>query len=484
MRILTCKRNEQKLDGLSLSEAFQYWRQSLKRNRLKEVQDELVELMVLKSRPENEDMIREDKQTIIDSTGNHINEVGFKIINDEKYQTKHLVFIHGYGASLGCFARNFQLINKFKNDKKFNYHIHFLDNITFGLSSNPKIEYEGVNHWFIKQCPSLKIKDSRPNDKSNLYNKYYKLVDSFTIDRNEFSQYQEHYKPLLEEIEKFYIEAIENWRIASDIGQIDYLIGHSFGGYWSGSYSLKYPDNLKHLILLSPVGVERHVHSVTSDILQENKSEFVPDLDPTSYKFLSRVPILSNEHVRKWYYILPFMPIFLKIFGPWGYRYYFNTWYRKLSNINKVIDNLGGSEKVIKSENDTVIGTKKECLLIIEYLYNSITGGSNSDIYIKNLLTPATVSKWPLYDKFDAFYRSSKHDFKIDVLYGQFDFMNAEAGEKMVQLIRKNSSDQTTINFQKIKQGGHNLYIDNPFDTNSAIHEIVTKGSVDSSHKD
>ena len=31
-------------------------------------------------------------------------------------------------------------------------------------------------------------------------------------------------------MEKYYIEAIENWRIESKIDKIDYLIGHSFGG--------------------------------------------------------------------------------------------------------------------------------------------------------------------------------------------------------------------------------------------------------------
>ena len=34
-----------------------------------------------------------------------------------------------------------------------------------------------------------------------------------------------------------------------------YLAGHSFGGYISALYALKYPSNIKKLLLLSPAGV-------------------------------------------------------------------------------------------------------------------------------------------------------------------------------------------------------------------------------------
>ena len=33
------------------------------------------------------------------------------------------------------------------------------------------------------------------------------------------------------------------------------LLGHSFGGYLSAAYSLRYPDKVKHLILADPWGM-------------------------------------------------------------------------------------------------------------------------------------------------------------------------------------------------------------------------------------
>ena len=34
-----------------------------------------------------------------------------------------------------------------------------------------------------------------------------------------------------------------------------HLIGHSFGGYIAGNYCLRYKQNVKKLILVSPVGI-------------------------------------------------------------------------------------------------------------------------------------------------------------------------------------------------------------------------------------
>ena len=34
-----------------------------------------------------------------------------------------------------------------------------------------------------------------------------------------------------------------------------YLAGHSFGGYLAGNYALKYPQYVKKLLLLSPIGI-------------------------------------------------------------------------------------------------------------------------------------------------------------------------------------------------------------------------------------
>ena len=127
-----------------------------------------------------------------------------------------------------------------------------------------------------------------------MYRKYYKLIEGYQLDPENFEKYRSYFTPILKDLENFYCSAIEKWRLNNDIESIDYLVGHSFGGYWCGSYALKYPENVNNLVLLSPVGIERHVQAVTNTDPISDRIE-VPTLDPTSYKFLSRLPILSKN---------------------------------------------------------------------------------------------------------------------------------------------------------------------------------------------
>lgn len=55
------------------------------------------------------------------------------------------------------------------------------------------------------------------------------------------------------EIEDQFIESIEKWRDALKIDKM-ILLGHSFGGFLSSCYAVKYPERLEHLILVDAWG--------------------------------------------------------------------------------------------------------------------------------------------------------------------------------------------------------------------------------------
>ncbi|KZT62984.1 alpha/beta-hydrolase [Calocera cornea HHB12733] len=67
------------------------------------------------------------------------------------------------------------------------------------------------------------------------------------------------------EAESFFVDSLEAWRRAQGIEKMA-LVGHSLGGYLSVAYTLKYPERVSRLILLSPAGVpsSEHAHDVPS----------------------------------------------------------------------------------------------------------------------------------------------------------------------------------------------------------------------------
>ena len=56
-------------------------------------------------------------------------------------------------------------------------------------------------------------------------------------------------------VDEFLVEWLEKWRVAMGDLKDFVLAGHSFGGYVSGLYTIKHPQNVKKLLMLSPLGV-------------------------------------------------------------------------------------------------------------------------------------------------------------------------------------------------------------------------------------
>lgn len=56
-----------------------------------------------------------------------------------------------------------------------------------------------------------------------------------------------------EVIEDQYVDSIEKWREQMGIDRM-IILGHSFGGFLSTSYAMKYPERIEHVILGDPWG--------------------------------------------------------------------------------------------------------------------------------------------------------------------------------------------------------------------------------------
>lgn len=71
-----------------------------------------------------------------------------------------------------------------------------------------------------------------------------------------------------EEVEKKFVEVIEEWRKCMDLDNF-ILLGHSMGGFLATSYALSYPERIVHLVLIDPwgfVGQDETAHNAKAGV--------------------------------------------------------------------------------------------------------------------------------------------------------------------------------------------------------------------------
>ncbi|QIX00539.1 hypothetical protein AMS68_006056 [Peltaster fructicola] len=125
----------------------------------------------------------------------------------------NLVMLHGYGAGLGFFYKNFEPLSRLAG-----WQLYALDLLGMGRSSRPP----------------FRINAKKREDQTR-------------------------------EAESWFIDALEEWRVKRGIDKMT-LMGHSLGGYLAVCYALKYPGHLNKLILASPVGIPEDPYAVREDI--------------------------------------------------------------------------------------------------------------------------------------------------------------------------------------------------------------------------
>lgn len=155
-----------------------------------------------------------------------LNEFSVERVGEEVEE--NLVMLHGYGAGLGFFYKNFEGLSRVKGWK-----VYALDMLGMGRSSRPSFR--------------IHAKDQAGK---------------------------------ITEAENWFIDALEEWRVLKKIDKFT-LLGHSMGGYMAVAYALKYPGHLKKLVLASPVGIPEDPYAVQADMPEPEEStmenEFTQD---------------------------------------------------------------------------------------------------------------------------------------------------------------------------------------------------------------
>ncbi|KAK5721319.1 hypothetical protein LTR17_014689 [Elasticomyces elasticus] len=137
-----------------------------------------------------------------------LNEFSVERLNETT--SNNLVLLHGYGAGLGFYYKNFESLSRLPHWK-----LYALDMPGMGRSSRPPF--------------TIKSKDREGK---------------------------------VREAESWFVDALEEWRVKRGIEKMT-LMGHSLGGYMAVCYALKYPGRLEKLILASPVGIPEDPYAVS-----------------------------------------------------------------------------------------------------------------------------------------------------------------------------------------------------------------------------
>lgn len=327
-----------------------------------------------------------------DTTNDNIEEKKQK--NDESTDEDiHVVLAHGYGCGLCIF-------------------VPAIDHIFDELLSQFTVASESDND---------DNKQNSKNDNNNNSNSKSKLIPRISLHLIDWLGCGASSKPKFlckdtAESEHFFIESLEAWRKAMNIDKM-ILAGHSIGGYCSAAYSLRYPQNVANLLLLSPAGV----------------NDPPPGFDDRSkYRWSWRFLISVVEGG-----LTPFDIV--RMAGPKG-----KEWVYKM---------VEGRYNRSPNMRNTPYG-KKLVPLLAEYLYQITYGNGSGENCLNKILTVGAYAQNPLYWRLPQLHKLNSN-MTIDFMYGKLDWMdvNAAIDLKNKQLLK--------CEVYEVDKAGHQISVEN-----------------------
>ncbi|XP_041867972.1 1-acylglycerol-3-phosphate O-acyltransferase ABHD5-like [Melanotaenia boesemani] len=269
-----------------------------------------------------------------------------------------LILLHGFGGGVALWAQNLDALSTFGP-------VYALDLLGFGRSSRPQ----------------------------------------FTTDP--------------EGAEEQFVEALEEWREKVGLEEM-VLLGHNLGGYLSAAYTLKYPNRVKHLLLVEPWG------------------------------FPARPENPNHHSIPMWIRAIgaimsPFNPLAgLRLAGPLGptlvqtIRSDFKQKYSSVFDDNTVSD----------------------------YIYHLNAQTPSGETAFKNMTIPYGWAKRPMLERIGQV----RADIPIFFIYGSRSSIDSNSG-KAVKKIRPD------VDITVIRGAGHYVFADQSEDFNQAVLQILTRES-------
>ncbi|KAK4143326.1 Alpha/Beta hydrolase protein [Dichotomopilus funicola] len=373
-----------------------------------------------------------------------LNELSIERVGETADDT--LVMLHGYGAGLGFFYKNFEPLSRAPGWK-----LYALDMLGMGNSARP----------------NFRIHAKEPKEK-------------------------------IAEAESWFIDALEEWRKARQIEKFT-LLGHSLGGYLAVSYALKYPGRLNKLILASPVGIPEDPWAVNAAMPEPGEStlanEFIQDQESivegepagntaftrksttTSTNSSSKTPATPPRRPipgwLSWLWDANVSPFsIVRLAGPLGPRFVSGWTSRRFNHLPP---------------------DEKEALHT--YSYALFRQKGSGEYVLPYLLAPGAYARSPVINRIqdvgrqvvrpataDGAPAQRETGLPIVFLYGENDWMDVAGGyaaeekikQRVAQALREGTAEERkrengSAKVVVVRNAGHHLYLDNPDDFNKVI---------------
>ncbi|TMS10377.1 1-acylglycerol-3-phosphate O-acyltransferase ABHD5 [Larimichthys crocea] len=297
------------------------------------------------------------KQYVPISNGNHLWTLSLS--SDHVKDKTPLVLLHGFGGGVGLWAQNLDALSQHRP-------VWALDLLGFGQSSRPLF----------------------PTD--------------------------------AQEAEDQFVESIEQWRVKVGLESM-ILLGHNLGGYLAVSYSIKYPDRVKHIVLVEPWGFPERPDTVEAD-----------RPIPVWIKALGAM-------------FSPFNPLAgLRLVGPLGptlvqtLRPDFKRKFSSIFNDNTVSD----------------------------YIYHLNVQAPSGETAFKNMTIPYGWAKRPMLHRMDHL----QPEIPITIIYGSRSSIDSNSGSSIKQM-----RPHSHVEIITIRGAGHYAYADQPEDFNHTVLQVCDK---------
>lgn len=232
------------------------------------------------------------------------------------------------------------------------------------------------------------------------------------------------------EAEDFFVESLEEWRKQAGVNKI-MLLAHSLGGYLATVYSLRYPDNVAHLVLVSPAGIGGRP----------------PEWQPPEQ--LRNPWTVRGQFfrfaMRAWDW--NWTPgVFVRGMGPWG-----RGWIERYCRNRFKQGHHMSEDEVSRFEN---------------YVYHVIAQPGSGEFALKHLLAPLAWAKVPLED------RLLELKVPVTFIYGDEDWMQPEPAQRALDKLKKIRQGKgegeggklvaSDLSIVKTPSSGHWPFIDQP----------------------